>query len=293
MTEKMTRRTFIKKIFGSLLAVAGTSAGGYFYAREIEPRMLDITRHKIKNNNIPIGFNGTKIIQFSDTHLGFQYGVEQLDKLISKINSMEPDIIFFTGDLLDDPRHYGNPTTIIDMLSKLEAPLGKFAVYGNHDHGGYGSDLYKKIIEDSGFRLLINSSELISLLDGSNIAIAGIDDAMLGKPDISASVEKIPQNTYTILLSHAPDKADEAAKYSIDLQLSGHSHGGQIQIPFYGPWVTPPFAEKYVEGFYKIGSKEKFTLYVNRGLGTTRLPFRFLSQPELAHFTLYSNKTSS
>lgn len=293
MSEKMTRRTFIKRTLGSLLAVAGTSAGGYFYAGEIEPRMLDITRHKIKNHSIPAGFNGTKIIQFSDTHLGFQYRAEQLEKLISKINDMQPDLIFFTGDLLDDPRHYGDTTPIIAMLSKLEAPLGKFAVYGNHDHGGYGSDLYKSIMEQSGFRLLLNTSEQIGLLDGSSIAIAGIDDAMLGKPDISAAVEKIPQNTYTILLSHAPDKADEAALFPIDLQLSGHSHGGQIQIPFYGPLVTPPYAEKYVEGFYQIRGERPVTLYVNRGLGTTRLPFRFLSQPELALFTLYSKRLFS
>jgi uncharacterized protein len=293
MAEKLTRRSFIKRTVGSFLALAGTSAGGYYYARNIEPRMLDITRHKIKSENIPSGFNGTKIIQFSDTHLGFQYEADQLEKLVSKINGMQPDMIFFTGDLLDDPRTYSNPDTIITMLKKLTAPLGKFAVYGNHDHGGYGSDLYKEIIEKSGFKLLLNSSEEITLLGGSSIAVAGIDDAMLGKPDISAAIKKIPKNTFTILLSHAPDKADEASLYPIDLQLSGHSHGGQIQLPFYGPWVTPPYAEKYVEGFYRLGSSETMSLYVNRGLGTTRMPFRFLSQPELTLFTLYNEEKSS
>lgn len=293
MTEKVTRRTFIKKAIGSFIAVAASGTGSYFYAREVEPRMLDLTRHKIKSELLPIGFDGIKIIQFSDTHLGFQYTMEQLEKLISKINKIQPDIIFFTGDLLDDPRNFTEKNMVISLLSKLTAPLGKFAVYGNHDHGGYGSDLYKTIMELSGFNLLLNTSAVVKLLDGSSLRIAGIDDAMLGKPDLAAAMTGIPQNSFTILLSHAPDKADEAVQYPIQLQLSGHSHGGQIQIPFYGPWVTPPFAEKYVEGFYTIGDEKALKLYVNRGLGTTRLPFRFLSQPELALFTLYNEKTSS
>ena len=293
MSEQITRRTFIKRAVGTLLTAGGLGTGGYFYAREVEPRMLDITRHTIKNAELPSGFDGVRVIQFSDTHIGFQYTMEQLKQLIIKINKLKPDLIVFTGDLLDDPRHFTEKNKLISMLSNLDAPLGKFAVYGNHDHGGYGSDLYKQIMEQSGFTLLLNTSTAIKLLDGSSIWIAGIDDAMLGNPDLNASMAKIPTNSYTILLSHAPDKAEEAAQYPIQMQMSGHSHGGQIQIPFYGPLVTPPFAEKYVEGFYTVGPNDGLTLYVNRGLGTTRLPFRFLSQPELAIFTLKSEKTSS
>jgi uncharacterized protein len=293
MSEQITRRTFIKKAVGTLLAAGGLGTGGYFYAREMEPRMLDITRHTIKNEALPAGFDGVRLIQFSDTHIGFQYTMDQLQQLITQINKLNPDLIVFTGDLLDDPRHFTEKTKLISMLSKLNAPLGKFAVYGNHDHGGYGSDLYKQIIEQSGFTLLLNTSANIKLLDGSSIWIAGIDDAMLGRPDLSASMAKIPNNSYTILLSHAPDKAEEAAKFPIQMQLSGHSHGGQIQIPFYGALVTPPFAEKYVEGFYTVGRNKGLSLYVNRGLGTTRLPFRFLSQPELSIFTFKNDKKTS
>lgn len=294
MSEQITRRKFIKKAVGTLLTAGGLTAGGYFYAREVEPRMLDIKRHTIRSAMLPAGFDGVKIIQFSDTHIGFQYTIEQLAKLVAKINELNPDLIVFTGDLLDDPRHFTEKKrTIITLLQQLEAPLGKFAVYGNHDHGGYGSDLYKQMMEQSGFTLLLNDSADVRLLDGSSIWISGIDDAMLGKPNLAEAMSKIPNESYTILLSHAPDKADEAAQYSIQLQLSGHSHGGQIQIPFYGPLVTPPFAEKYVEGFYDGGNNKEFKLYVNRGLGTTRLPFRFLSQPELTLFTLRHKKTSS
>ncbi|CAM3760842.1 metallophosphoesterase [Mesobacillus thioparans] len=294
MSEQITRRKFIKRTVGSILTAAGLTTGGYFYAREVEPRMLDVTRHTIRSAMLPAGFDGMRIIQFSDTHIGFQYTIEQLAKLVAEINGQGPDLIFFTGDLLDDPRNFsGKKQKIISLLSELEAPFGKFAVYGNHDHGGYGSDLYKQIMEQSGFTLLMNEASSIKLLDGSSIWISGIDDAMLGKPDVAEAMSTIPEDSYTILLSHAPDKADEAAQYAIQLQLSGHSHGGQIQIPFYGPLVTPPFAEKYVEGFYDAGANKELRLYVNRGLGTTRLPFRFLSQPELTLFTFRHEKTSS
>ncbi|WP_210366342.1 metallophosphoesterase [Bacillus sp. REN3] len=287
MFDKLTRRTFLKRIFGSLLAIAGACTGGYYYAREIEPGMLDITRHEFNGTGLPVGFDGFKIVQFSDTHIGFQYRLEQLELLIGKMNDLNPDMIVFTGDLLDDPLEFKEGQRIVSALDKLKAPFGKYAVYGNHDHGGYGSNLYRQLMEQAGFTLLVNGSERIELLDGSSLWIAGIDDAMLGKPDIASAMAGIPENGYTILLSHAPDLAETAASYPIGLQLSGHSHGGQIQIPFYGPLVTPPYAEKFVEGFYTVGTENELSLYVNRGLGTTRLPYRFLSQPELALFTLH------
>jgi uncharacterized protein len=286
MPKNITRRSFIKRLFGGLLALGGISTGGYYYAREIETQMLDITFHELPSPQLPIEFSGFKIVQFSDTHLGFQYNLEQFQKVIQKINELEPDIIVFTGDLMDNPNEFKETVQIIQALTKLRAPFGKFAVYGNHDHGGYGSDLYRKMVEKAGFTLLVNEAKAITLLNGSSIHIAGVDDSMLGHPDIESAISGLPDHTYTILLSHAPDFASKASNYNIQLQLSGHSHGGQIQIPFFGPVVTPPHGEKYPEGFYYLGNDKRLTLYVNRGLGTTRLPFRFLSKPELTLFTL-------
>lgn len=287
MPKKVTRRSFLKRAFGSLFTVVGIGGGGYYYALNIEPKLLDISNYKIINKAIPPSFNNFKIIQFSDTHLGFHYDLKQLKKLVHKINQLKPDLIFFTGDLMDAPNKYQETNQIIPILKELDAPFGKFAIYGNHDHGGYGSNIYKSIMAESNFTLLLNSHQGIKLLDGSRFYVIGIDDAMLGKPDIIAAMEGVPDDAYKILLSHAPDLADEAALYPIQLQLSGHSHGGQIKIPFVGALVKPPYAEKYHEGFYEIGNTP-LTLYVNRGIGTTRLPFRFLSKPELTMFTLHS-----
>ncbi|MBY0120888.1 metallophosphoesterase [Bacillus sp. S/N-304-OC-R1] len=287
MPKKVTRRSFIKRIFGSVLTMAGLGGGSYYYAGHIEPRLLDINKYSIENNSIPKSFHHFKIVQFSDTHLGFQYDETQLLSLIQKINNYKPDIIFFTGDLMDAPNKYKKGNLVVPMLKSLKAPFGKFAIYGNHDHGGYGSDIYRSMMEKAEFTLLQNANQQIKFLDGSSIYIIGIDDAMLGQPDISKALEGVPENSFKILLSHAPDLADQASKFNIQFQLSGHSHGGQIKIPFIGALVKPPFAEKYHEGFYTVGNTP-MTLYVNRGIGTTRLPFRFLSKPELTIFTLKS-----
>lgn len=288
MPKKVSRRSFLKRILGTLLTTIGISAGGYVYARRIEPGLLKINKHQIIHKDIPSGFNKFRIVQFSDTHLGFQYTLEQLTDLVDQINSLEPDILFFTGDLLDAPNHYKQSEKTIAILKKLKAPYGKFAVYGNHDHGGYGTDLYRNIMEKSGFDLLVNESTSIQLPSKEKFYLIGIDDAMLGRPDLHAALKDVPNDSYKILLSHAPDLADFAVNLNIQLQMSGHSHGGQIQIPILGALVKPPYAEKYFEGFYTIGDMNPLTLYVNRGLGTTRLPFRFLSVPELTVFTLES-----
>ncbi|RDU38401.1 metallophosphoesterase [Neobacillus piezotolerans] len=285
MAKKQSRRTFLKTLLGGTLAVFGLGSGGYFYAREIEPILLDIQTHVIAHSLIPAQLDGIRIILFSDTHIGFQYTLERLNTLARKINNQRPDIIIFSGDLMDEPNKYESAQAIVPILKGLDAPLGKYAIYGNHDHGGYGTKLYKTLMDASGFTTLVNENVAVTR-NGQSIYLAGIDDAMLGKPDIESSVKNIPQGAYKILLSHAPDLADDASRFGFHLQLSGHSHGGQIKIPFFGALVKPPFAEKYHEGFYTIAGDDPLTLYVNRGLGTTRLPFRFMSKPELTVFTL-------
>ncbi|WP_147531771.1 metallophosphoesterase [Bacillus marasmi] len=290
MQKKVSRRSFLKKLFGTTVIAVGASSGIYYYAREIETRMLKVTEQTILHHLIPSGFEGCRIIQFSDTHLGFNYDLNQFERLITKINSLSPDIILFTGDLMDEPNRYGETEKIPALLKKLKAPLGKFCIYGNHDHGGYGSEIYHSIMSQSDFIVLQNKAVPIQLLDGSRIDFIGIDDAMLGKPNFEAAMTNVRSDGFKILLSHAPDLADQAVQYGIHWQISGHSHGGQIKVPFMGALVTPPFAEKYTEGIYQLKNQgHQLSLYVNRGIGTTRLPFRFLSQPELTIFTLARN----
>ncbi len=276
--KKITRRLFLKRSFIYIATIFCSLVGGRFYMKDIEPSWIDITNYSYSHPRIPESFNNIRIVQFSDTHLGFQYNLSDLEKTIETIQSLEPDIICFTGDLMDNPNEYQVTPELNRLLSQLKAPLGKYSVYGNHDHGGYGTEMYKEIMTNNGFTLLVNESNIITQADGSQIVISGVDDAMLGKPSLDVSIPEQSNELFTILMSHAPDYADSAARYPVQLQLSGHSHGGQIQIPLLGAIVTPPFAEKYSEGSYSV---DQLSLYVNRGLGTTRIPYRLFSRPEI------------
>lgn len=285
MTKSYSRRSFLKGLLSFSLASIFTVAGGYTYARYVEPTFLDKKKITITHPNIPKPFNGFKIVQFSDTHLSDFFTLKRLDKIVNEINLLSPDLLLFTGDLMDAPNQYDQINKIVPVLEKLEAPYGKYAVYGNHDHGGYGTDIYRNVITMSGFTLLQNEVRDISMKDGNKICIAGLDDLMLGKPSYEGTLANLNKEMFNILLAHEPDAALQAKKFHVHLQLSGHSHGGQIQLPFFGPLITPPYATEYFEGIYDI---DNMKLYVNRGLGTTRLPFRFLSVPEITEFTLYS-----
>lgn len=194
----MKRRTFLKSTFGTILTVLGLSSGGYLYANRIEPSLLEINTLEIKHRLIPNGFDEIKILQFSDTHLGFQYNVSQFQKLITKMNELEPDLIVFTGDLLDEPNKFNQINQIVPLLTKLKAPLGKYCIFGNHDHGGYGSKIYQNIMETANFTILLNDSKAIEAKDGSKIYLIGIDDRMLGRPDLQLAQQHVPDNVFKI-----------------------------------------------------------------------------------------------
>ncbi|WLV25623.1 metallophosphoesterase [Aciduricibacillus chroicocephali] len=284
----MNRRTFLKKTFGSLLAFAGASGGTYYYARDIEPAMLAIRRETISSGRLPAQFDNYRIVQFSDTHIGFQYTVKQLRQLAIEVNELQPDLIVFTGDLVDRPDLYNWNDQLIDALRTFDAK-DKLWIYGNHDHGGNGTTILKNLMNKAGFTLLLNEHQIINRGNAA-ITIAGIDDMSLGRPDIDAALHNAPSEHFTILLSHAPDFADIARSYPVDLQLSGHSHGGQIRLPFLGSLYTPSYATKYIRGKYDFNDRSRnLDLYVNSGIGTTRLPYRFLCKPEVHCYTL-SNK---
>ncbi|MDC3416546.1 metallophosphoesterase [Aquibacillus salsiterrae] len=285
----MKRRTFLKKLFSSTLGLLGLGGGTYYYAREIEPGLLAVRKDLIKSPKIAETFHNFKIVQFSDTHIGFNYSLEQLSDLVTTINEQNPDMVVFTGDLVDKPNNYSWGKQLVHILSSIIAPYGKYWVYGNHDHGGYGTDIVKKTMQDSGFRLLQNSHSTIKKGNDS-FNLIGLDDVLLGKPDIETALAGIDEKLFSLLLVHEPDFADQSKTYPIDVQLSGHSHGGQVQIPFFGYIYTPEYAQIYVEGNYQIGERP-LSLFVSRGIGTTRLPYRFLCKPEISVFTL-KNTTS-
>jgi len=169
------------------------------------------------------------------------------------------------------------------ILSALHPQAGMFAVLGNHDvdsdHGWI-----TEIIESKGIPVLRNRALAIEK-DGARFWLAGVDDALVGRPDLELALHDVPSGEMVILLAHEPDFADETARHPVDLQLSGHSHGGQIWLPIVGaPWL-PPLGRLYPRGLRKIGD---LTLYTNIGLGTIRLPVRLNCPPEITMLQLRS-----
>lgn len=271
-------------MFGSILAIFGIGGGTYYYARDIEPKMLHINNKTITSAKIPNAFHDFKIVQFSDTHIGFHYTLDQLKDLVAQINKQNPDLIVFTGDLVDEPNTYNWNHQLITVLRTLTAKQGKYWIYGNHDHGGYGTNVVKDTMEQADFQLLQNQHVTLNK-DNDGIILAGIDDLMLGRPDLTKTLKQANPDLFTILLAHEPDFADTSVKYPVNIQLSGHSHGGQVRFPFIGDLYTPAYAEKYVQGKYSFNNGD-LLLYVSRGIGTTRLPYRFLCKPEFNIYTL-------
>ncbi|SFS35939.1 metallophosphoesterase [Marininema halotolerans] len=278
MQKPMTRRRFLKNVatwlFGSL---AFTS----LYSYTFEPRWIETNSLTIRLPRLPASFTGCKVVQFSDLHAAHHISINDIHEIVSKINRLQPDIVLFTGDLLDAPSDIPYLPQVVDQLAKIKAPLGKFAILGNHDYEA-GVDKVSAAYAQAGFQLLLNENHPIQRGDDI-LYLIGLDDCLYGAPNLAKPLNNISDETCKILLVHEPDFADQLPPAIIDMQLSGHSHGGQIAFPFIGPVLTPPMAKKYPTGRYQV----KDTLvYTNRGLGTTILPLRFCARPELTLFTL-------
>ncbi|WP_248926286.1 metallophosphoesterase [Paenibacillus hamazuiensis] len=278
----ITRRTFMKKGVTLLAAAFAAPPASFGYARYIEPGWLAVKELTLSFERLPSPFDGLRVVQFSDVHMGYHYSAGDLSRLADRIAELKPDLIAFTGDLYDSVVD-ADPSACIDALSKLKAPLGVYAVLGNHD---YYDDAGKaaKVLAEGGLRVLRNEG-VLQKRGSSAIRIAGVEDMWEGKPDLAKALKQGGSETFTLLLSHAPDFADEALASPVDLQLSGHSHGGQVRLPLYGHIFTPPYSRKYVDGLYRLGDS-KLQLYVNRGIGVSVYPVRFCCRPELTVLTL-------
>lgn len=172
---------------------------------------------------------------------------------------------------------------MIEKLKQLQATIGKYAVWGNRDYGGGASAVYDEVMEASGFTVMKNQGETVTLADGRRLFIGGLDDSLLGNPSVSETLSYRETYDYALLMTHEPDVADAFIGTGTQLVLAGHSHGGQIWIPFYP--ITNVLAEKYTRGLYQLDQETQ--LYVNTGLGTTAIHARFGVIPEITHFTIY------
>ena len=272
-------KSILRFIFFIILLVIGV----FCYARYIEPNMLKEVDVTVTSPTLPSEAYDLKIAVFGDTQFGDYYNMEDFERILNALEDEEPDVVVFTGDLIDYYDIYtGDVSEISEAFAKIEAHYGKFAIFGNHDYGGGAEYKYKSIMEAGGFTVLKNEYFAI---DERKIAIIGIDDVLIGYGDpIIASWGR--PDYYNIILAHEPDLVDEVLVYNSDLMISGHTHGRQINIKFFDDYILPPYGKKYIHGLFQFDNERQTQLYVNAGVGMSTLPYRFLSPPELTLITL-------
>lgn len=279
-----SRRSFLLRMV-VMTAGAALFTGGYAWLWE--PRRLEVKQVPLELPGFPQAFDGLRVVQFSDAHLGFHTGLKEMEKLAETIQEQTPDLICFTGDMVE--REAEPMRECIPVLASMQAKYGKFAVLGNHDYRGRQQKQVEAMFKEAGFTLLRNSHAVIKQ-GNEQIAVTGLDDALTSQPNPLQAIEGLDPDTWKLLLMHEPDYADMAEPFGFGLQLSGHSHGGQVRFPWIGAVTTPRGSRKYIQGLYYAG-KARMPVYVNRGFGMTQLPIRFLCRPELTVFELRGTRT--
>ena len=294
-----SRRKFISKLGIGLASIPFVSLNlGMVWGKN----NIKVLNYTLFFDNLPSSFDGFKLTQISDLHAGNLDDLDDLERTVQLINSQNSDVIFFTGDLVNNEADELIPW--ITTLSKLSAKDGIYSILGNHDYGDYRSwptDLekkknfakLKKYQKKIGFDLILNDSRFI-YKGGQKLAIVGVENwsnAFRKYADLSLATKKIKSTDFKILLSHDPthwQKKILPGEDDYPLTLSGHTHGGQfgIEIPGYLKWSPVKWRYKYWAGIYK--EKNKY-LNVNRGLGTTAVPGRVGIWPEISVITLKSS----
>jgi predicted MPP superfamily phosphohydrolase len=225
---------------------------------------------------LPTALAGLTIGQISDLHFGPVVNPLHVRAAVGVLLRARPDVAVVTGDFVSQ---LGGDEAglVVRELSRLRAPLGQLAILGNHDHWT-DAEVVAGAVQRAGLTLLRNANRSIER-DGGRLWLAGVDDVWEGKADLPQALDGVPPDGRVVLLAHEPDFADEAAgDRRVALQLSGHTHGGQIRLPLLGTPVLPPFGRKYPYGLRRVGA---MALYTNRGLGMIRPAVRFNCRPEV------------
>jgi uncharacterized protein len=255
----------------------------------LEPNRPRIVRKDFSLPRWPERLNGFTVAMLSDFHYDPYFSVHPLHAAIPLVNGLRPDLIVLTGDFVSAPLVGDERKAALAadpcarVLHQLVAPHGLWAIMGNHDDGTDRRHV-TQALQAENIQVLANQSEAIEH-DGARFWLAGVNDVLSRTADLTKTLRRIPADEAVVLLAHEPDFADEASRFPIDLQLSGHSHGGQVRVPLLPPLYLPPMAKKYVLGTYNIGP---LTLYTNAGLGTVGVPMRLNCPPEITLLTLRS-----
>ena len=268
-----SRRQFL---FGCLAGAAAVAAPVGWYGGIYEPSDFEVTRRTMAIRRLPSGLEGTTAIQISDLHL--HEADETHARMVDLIKQEKPHYVFFTGDLVNEPGAIGHA---VDIFRSIQPPGGTWAVVGNSDRTSGAVDSLQSELQSVGVRYLINESAQLE----AGLWLSGVDDPSAYVSDVKQAIQDVPTDAPKILLAHSPDIVDQLDGAQFDLMLAGHTHGGQVNLPFFdGAWLLPGPSSHYVKGMYTAHGSP---LYVNRGIGTAKLPIRLGARPEITHFTFH------
>lgn len=259
-----------------------------FWARYISTSGLVVNSYIITNPNLSGNWQDLRIVHISDIHYGRTVNEAYMRALAAKVSTLNPDIVTFTGDLIDNDYKYTKEEALMlsGVLSGIKAPFGKFAVIGNHDY--YNRD-YFSIMEAADFQILVNDYIILGDEPGRQLFIGGIANYSYDHLDLTKIdhyLKTARGRDYRIFLIHEGDAVDAILPTcDLDLILGGHSHNGQVRLPFLGAVVKPPFGRKYFDSYYRIGETD---IYISSGIGTSTINFRFLNKPSINFYLLES-----
>ncbi len=267
----------------------------------IERKTIKLESIELRVKGLPEQLNGKTLVQLSDIHLGSFSNDKFLKKCANSVNQLSPDLIVFTGDMVNN--YYSEMIGFEEELAEMHAPLGKYAILGNHDYGDYSNwetetaknennRKLRQAIEDTGFKLLLNSSVELKVADTSFFLIGVENWGHAPFPqyaNLNEAIKNVPEKAFKILLTHDPAhwKAKVLQETNIQLTLSGHTHGAQTGFHFAGIEFSPMFlVQEFWGGLYE--SEDRY-LYVNRGLGCVGLLGRIDMRPEITRIKLLSD----
>jgi predicted MPP superfamily phosphohydrolase len=301
---RLSRRTFLKLGCGALLGGAATCLLGPIYVTQVEPDWIEVTRVDIPLSGLPEALEGFTIAQLGDFHLGQQVSVEDVRRSVKIANGLGPDLIVLTGDFVTSWAGYSSACA--QELAALEAQYGVYAVLGNHDIWTDAEEVAANVA-GVGIALLRNERQALEVGD-TQLWLLGIEDtgytgytggffaagaSSFGdframwqdtKDALANLLEGIPPDEPRLLLVHNPDFTEMLPEGRIDLALCGHTHGGQVRLPFLGELVTPScLGQKYARGLVQGPST---LVYVNRGIGLISPAVRFNCRPEVTLLSL-------
>lgn len=275
-----------------VILVTSTLLTGLIYEMTVwGPRRLSVETMTLTDPLIPDNFEGVNVLYFSDAHYNKFMDKDRFAAVVSRINQLGPDIVIFGGDLFDHPSvEYPSieiQNELTALLSAIVAPLGKYAVVGNHDlESPRTKQMTLNVLQAGGFDVLINQNVPIYNKEQSFIRLIGLDSQLLGNPDIESAYQGIGENEFILTISHTPDIIDDLPA-STSWVFAGHSHGGQIRLPFFNEIYTVPYARNYVSGKHMVNNIQ---MNISNGIGTTRWDIRLMADPQIHLYTLSSGR---